>query len=626
MDGYVEINLRLQKCLTSEFFIERAVDSAVGDWSEDVREGQEAMSFDDFAMFLFELSSLWCGPNVALSVYLLFINSVYIAITDSRGAHTTGLKNLESIERLPDTFFDLLSLQGWAQAPSEEKALSPDQALVVWLRKNLSPEFQQSVVDHVQRQVFQLTHDVRSVFLFKSEDGKDSRGNDLLDNVKNSTSKLSQVTKADMGKLPPALPPKHTASVRRTDERVRALAHAQQALALPSAGSAVRRGYSAPSAARQPRALPVAEEKVPPQVGRIYATQLVRHQGRGLALAGQAAVSGSRARAQVIGGVDAAILDGGGSTYMSSIQSSTAAQDHATEQEMALALPSGSEEVESIPAPHNSLDILSDEERSQMMSDGVADSRAESAFSPGVAMSPTSPEVHELEQESSAPYEDAGQGDWPSFFDAAALPSYKMPKKPAEVYNKQVGPLISMKPSHIIFDATKNQAANPMLGEPFDRVMRKLPETVRPASGEVPAGPMAHPSEPVWHEMQHRLEAILRKQGRRAERKRKKRLRQKMFHGRPPRSEKRSEGRNLREYLDQSLAEHMNGADVPGHANGEFLGKVQEKYQVHKSKLEQRSFKVYGSTGGPLGESLLRTPQVVRPIYVPPPGADMVGP
>merc|ERR1719223_149273 len=38
MEGYIEFNLRMQKTLTPEFVLERAVDSAIGDWSEDVRE------------------------------------------------------------------------------------------------------------------------------------------------------------------------------------------------------------------------------------------------------------------------------------------------------------------------------------------------------------------------------------------------------------------------------------------------------------------------------------------------------------------------------------------------------------------------------------------------------------
>eukprot|EP00913_Durusdinium_trenchii_P022304 g20957.t1 len=91
MDGYVELNLAMQKALAEE----RTVDSAMGDWSEDVQLGQEAMTEEDFAMFLFELCTLWCGPNVSVHVYLLFLCAVFIAVTDHSGAFTLGLRRLE---------------------------------------------------------------------------------------------------------------------------------------------------------------------------------------------------------------------------------------------------------------------------------------------------------------------------------------------------------------------------------------------------------------------------------------------------------------------------------------------------------------------------------------------------
>merc|ERR1740138_1963022 len=74
-------------------------------------------------MFIFELCSLWCGPSVSLRVYLLFLSATFIAVTDARGAHTVGLKPLEQVERLPNAFFDLLSMQGWARTPEEEANL-----------------------------------------------------------------------------------------------------------------------------------------------------------------------------------------------------------------------------------------------------------------------------------------------------------------------------------------------------------------------------------------------------------------------------------------------------------------------------------------------------------------------
>ncbi|CAE7699705.1 unnamed protein product, partial [Symbiodinium sp. CCMP2456] len=138
---------------------------AIGDWSEDIREGQEAMAQEDFTMFLFELCTLWCGPNVSLSVYLLFLSSVFIAVTDARGAYTLGLRKLEDVQRLPQSFFELLSLQGWSSRPAEKS----EDPLASWLRCNVAQEVQQATVDQVQKQVFQLTHDARSVFLFGNE-------------------------------------------------------------------------------------------------------------------------------------------------------------------------------------------------------------------------------------------------------------------------------------------------------------------------------------------------------------------------------------------------------------------------------------------------------------------------
>jgi hypothetical protein len=191
MEGYVELNLRLQKALTQEFVLERAIDSAIGDWGEDVRDGQRSMAVDEFAMFLFELCSLWCGPSVSLLVYLLFLNATFIAVTDARGAHTVGLRPLGSVERLPQPFFDLLSVQGWARQPEDDGGLDEDQALSAWLVRNLSPESEHATRLQVQRQVFQVTHDVRSVLLF--QDGRPSGEGDILDLVKQASKNLSKV-------------------------------------------------------------------------------------------------------------------------------------------------------------------------------------------------------------------------------------------------------------------------------------------------------------------------------------------------------------------------------------------------------------------------------------------------
>lgn len=39
---------------------------------------------DEFAMFLFELCSLWCGPSINLRAYLLFLNTLFINITEAQ--------------------------------------------------------------------------------------------------------------------------------------------------------------------------------------------------------------------------------------------------------------------------------------------------------------------------------------------------------------------------------------------------------------------------------------------------------------------------------------------------------------------------------------------------------------
>merc|ERR1712216_789155 len=192
MEGYVELNLRLQKALTQEFVLERAIDSAIGDWGEDVREGQRSMTADEFAMFLFELCSLWCGPSVSLLVYLLFLNATFIAVTDARGAHTVGLRPLAAVERLPQPFFDLVSVQGWARQPGDGAGLDEEQALSAWLLRNLSPDSEQATRMQVQRQVFQVTHDVRSVSLF--QEGRPSGDTDILDLVKHASKNLHKVS------------------------------------------------------------------------------------------------------------------------------------------------------------------------------------------------------------------------------------------------------------------------------------------------------------------------------------------------------------------------------------------------------------------------------------------------
>ncbi|CAK9046756.1 unnamed protein product [Durusdinium trenchii] len=278
MDGYVELNLAMQKALAEEFLLERAVDSAMGDWSEDVQLGQEAMTEEDFAMFLFELCTLWCGPNVSVHVYLLFLCAVFIAVTDHSGAFTLGLRRLEDVERLPETFFELLNLQGplgrfWQAS------------LASWLHDNVATEAQQAAVQHVQRQVFQLTHDARSVFLFQLEEAPP--GAQMLDLVKSSTKQLAKIGKTSLPTVVDAPPKPGTQKPQVSPPQVPGANHHGSGLSdaqLTQLGLCGKSVLSRPPEPR-PQVLPI---------GRLFDTELVQYQGRGLGLAGQSAILAAR--------------------------------------------------------------------------------------------------------------------------------------------------------------------------------------------------------------------------------------------------------------------------------------------------------------------------------------------
>lgn len=79
-DSYLELNLALQKALVSDFNVETMLESAVQDWNEDSPHGHP-LSKEDFALFLFELTALWCGKNVTLNAYVLFLGTVYIWVS-----------------------------------------------------------------------------------------------------------------------------------------------------------------------------------------------------------------------------------------------------------------------------------------------------------------------------------------------------------------------------------------------------------------------------------------------------------------------------------------------------------------------------------------------------------------
>jgi len=215
----------------------------------------------------------------------------------------------------------------------------------------------------------------------------------------------------------------------------------------------------------------------------------------------------------------------------------------------------------------------------------------------------------------------------PTFLEGTALsPPYRLPVKPPDLYKMQTEPALKVLPSTVVFAANKWQMQHPLLGEPFERSLKKLPEHTRPSSLGPSYGPLAHPNEPIWFEMSHRLQAILKRQGRRAERKRKRRLRSKLFRGRSGKKpETRQEGQQLREYLDSKAAEHAQGLrEAPGEAHGEFLQKVHERYLLNRERLEATPFR-YRGTGGAvvdvygIGEVPEKPRAVVRPVYVPPP-------
>jgi len=617
MDGYVEFNLRLQKCLTPEFAIERAVDSAIGDWCEDVHEGQEAMTEQDFAMFLFELSSLWCGPAVSLRVYLLFLCSTFIAISEARGSHTVGLRPLDSVERLPKSFFDMLSLQGWARLPEDEAGMTEAQALAVWHQRNLAPESEQAALLQVQRQIFHVTHDVRSVLLFRQLDGRQQDEPTVLELVKQATQHLDKVTKAPVPGLPalksdghagrasprteivplPWCPPTHTrapggptiaasaALAARTAAGAEATAANALALAHPPSGGALRRGQSAPGAPRRPSlaAAAAAQQRAVP-LGRAFDTRRTAGtRGRGLALAGRAALGSNSG-------------------------------------ELALRPEEGVRAPSSAPAKGSQANVTVGFTAESW---AIAPSSS-CATGPSVMSAPKGDPWQGLESPS---YAGLGAGDYvddeepagPSleltaFVEAASfLPAYKLPKKPEGLYQNQVEPIVKNTPSSILFEAKRWQMHNKLVPEPFERVQRKLPEGVDPGPKGPGVGPMGNPNEPVWFEMNHRLQAILKRQGRRAERRRKRKLRSKLLTGRTKGLGKKSDGRNLREYLDKAALERAeNQGDIPAKAPGEFLAKVQKEHLRRREAFLQRHFQ---EPPAPL--------PVARPVYCPPPGARM---
>merc|ERR1712232_89541 len=170
-----------------------------------------------------------------------------------------------------------------------------------------------------------------------------------------------------------------------------------------------------------------------------------------------------------------------------------------------------------------------------------------------------------------------------------------LPRHPTKLYERQTDPMVKMQPKSIVYAAEKWQAEHPLVNMPFERVLRKLPQDICPSSAGPTVGPMLPPNEPIWFEMVHRLNGILKRQGRRAERRRKRRLRSKLFRGRSRHAApKRDEGKELREYLDRHKAEMqdvpLQHSSIGAREPGEFLGKVHERYLVHRERTESRPF------------------------------------
>lgn len=205
---------------------------------------------------------------------------------------------------------------------------------------------------------------------------------------------------------------------------------------------------------------------------------------------------------------------------------------------------------------------------------------------------------------------------------APFAPPYSLPSNPKNLYHQQTDPIMRVKPNSIVHEANKWTDRQRLAKEHnFDRVLRKLPESLRPGPEGPAEGPMSHPNEPVWFQMGHRLQNILEKQAKRAERRKKRRLKSKLLRGRSQLAPRRDEGRELREYLDTAAE---SAPPAPGEAGGEFLGRVHERYLLKRDSAEKQEFRFRGTGGARVdNRSMADAPSapsgVVRPTYLPPP-------
>lgn len=505
-------------------------------------------------MFLFELCSLWCGPRVSLQLYLLFLNAVFLAITDSRGVHTVGLKPLEEIQRLPKVFFDLLTVQGWtkkAKAPGDEES---DEA---WNARNLTPEAQQLAREHAQQQVFEVTHDARAFSMLQPRETTEEFRR-ALDKVRSATDHMMKVQTVPVQAALPVADARRVGKPGANDALALALQKDTTSKATRRSGSAPGRPVALPGYPQASRQQPV-EKLEPVPIGRAYESRRADNKARGLVLAS------TEVRGQVA--------------------------------------PSGP----SAPSPLAKAGFA-------ML--GTASSQAAPSSSARMAEPwPPADWVGDLPSSDSRGARDEG------LLEAqAVLPAYALPRAPAEVYKSQVEPLLRCTASELIHKAIVEYLQAKAQQEPFGRVLKKISDTSRPdGPGTQPrasGGPLAKPTEPLWGEMNSRLQTILEKQGRRAERRKKRRAKARQRGGlRPP---KATPGRELREYLDR----HAAAMQAEGAARSEFVERVHEKQQMKHQLQRDKDWEFRDRFHGSLvADGFCDGSQVIRPIYVPPPGA-----
>eukprot|EP00746_Dinoflagellata_sp_MGD_P166967 gnl/MRDRNA2_/MRDRNA2_97227_c0_seq1.p1 gnl/MRDRNA2_/MRDRNA2_97227_c0~~gnl/MRDRNA2_/MRDRNA2_97227_c0_seq1.p1 ORF type:complete len:708 (-),score=133.16 gnl/MRDRNA2_/MRDRNA2_97227_c0_seq1:168-2291(-) len=656
MAGYVDINVRLQKCLTSEFELELAIESAIGDWHEDIKEGQESMTPEDFAMFLFELCSLWCHTNVSLGVYLFFLNASFLAVTQAKGTHTVSLKQIGDVQFMPSSFFDLLHVQQEIDTSQAEEELDDQQAFGIWYLRNFGRE--QETLLLVQRQVFTVTHDARSVLLFKADGPRKEA--DVLDLVKRANIDLHKVfpiaghalgaaasgsqqyQKALSAPGAPGLkadevfprvwwPQNHDQPPRRAprqpdassakgqknatrdlgmlmprpDSREPATSRSAPA-ANQSSGKTLQSQDSAPKgpsfrgAQGSPRRLMANASGSTASQGRAFIKAESNRQISGLVLAGKKAVGGDEEALQL------------------KMQS-----------------PSGMESPGYMGSPHLGPTLGGQTLGMQGGQFGV-DTLSDRPFEL-LVQEPTSPSDKGFMESKPAKTAEGTTAMAEMVRGAAGnyvteppySQPYSLPQDPGSLYKKQTEAMLRVKPGDVCF-AVNLQARAPQPKEArFERILSKLEEKgVRPPPQGPAVGPMEHPNEPIWFEMNHRLHVTLTKVRKRVERRRKRKLRSKLFRGRSIRGQQTDAGQELRQYLDECKAEHEASGGDP--LRSEFLAKVHERYLLQREGMQQQPFRVRGTSSGNhhprqigIGDVPERPKRAVRPVYVPPPASTM---